>query len=309
MKFAISFAVAFLALFQTAFPYPAATSIDWTQVRPIEEFEHVRAYLPAKSSSNSTPNRRVVNGQEASPGQFPYQVALLGQFPTGVGLCGASVLTQNYVLTAAHCVYTSPNTDSPIVGGTAILGAHNRMVEEPSQQRIPFTSAGIIGHPGYTLTDVRNDIAVVRLDEPIVFTERIQPIRLPARSDTRSFAGLIGTVSGFGIYSTANPALSDVLNYALNPVITNADCLAGWNGATQLIQEQNICQSGDGGRSACNSDSGGPLSVQDNGASLLVGVVSFGSSGGCDDGMPTVFARVSYYLDWIEQNSDFVPDA
>uniref|UniRef100_A0A182M0J8 Peptidase S1 domain-containing protein n=1 Tax=Anopheles culicifacies TaxID=139723 RepID=A0A182M0J8_9DIPT len=300
--------VAFLAVLCGVSTLPAKIVIDWSQVRPIEEFDHVKAYLPVNPNTAGSPNRRIVNGQEASPGQFPYQVALLGQFNAGIGLCGASIITQNYILTAAHCVYSSPNSNDPIVGGTAILGAQNRIVEEPSQQRIPFTSSGIIGHPGYNLVNIRNDIAVVRLEAPIVYTERIQPIRLPARSDTRTFAGLMGTVSGFGVYSVANPALSDVLNYVVNPVITNADCLAQWSGMVELIEAQNICQSGDGGRSACNSDSGGPLTVQDNAESLLVGVVSFGSAGGCDDGMPTVFARVSYYLGWIEDNSDFVAE-
>ncbi|XP_052893425.1 brachyurin-like [Anopheles moucheti] len=308
MKYTVSLSV-LLAVLCGGSALPAKNSIDWSQVRPIEEFEHIKVHLPVhRISAPGTPQRRVVNGQEASPGQFPYQVALVGQYAAGVGLCGASVLTHNYILTAAHCVYDSFDSTVPIVGGTAILGAQNRMVEEPSQQRISFTSSGIVGHPGYTLENIRNDIAVVRLDEPIVYTERIQPIRLPARTDTRTFAGVIGTVSGFGVYSVTNPALSDVLNYVANPIMTNADCLAQWGGAAALIEPQNICHSGDGGRSACNSDSGGPLTVQDNTESLQVGVVSFGSTGGCDDGIPTVYARVSYFLEWIEDNSDFIAD-
>ncbi|KFB40340.1 AGAP002432-PA-like protein [Anopheles sinensis] len=286
----------------------ARVDIDWSQVRPIEEFDHYRARLSSNihhPSVAANPNRRIVNGQEATPGQFPYQVALLGQFNQGVGLCGGSIITNNYVLTAAHCVHSGTNSNNPIVSGVAIVGAHNRMIEEPSQQRITFTSAGIVGHPGYDLFTFRHDIAVIRLDEPIVYTDRVQPIRLPARSDTRSFAGFIGTVSGYGVYDTANPGLSDVLNYVANPVMTNADCIAQWT--PQLVEDQNICHSGDGGRAACNSDSGGPLTVPDGG-SLLVGVVAFGSGTGCDSGIATVFMRVSYYLEWIEANSDFVAD-
>uniref|UniRef100_A0A182P231 Peptidase S1 domain-containing protein n=1 Tax=Anopheles epiroticus TaxID=199890 RepID=A0A182P231_9DIPT len=309
MKCAVSLAlVGLLALLHGV----SSFEIDWTEVRPIEEFDHIKAHLPIRlrspAAESNSPNRRIVNGQEARPGQFPYQVALLGQFNTGVGLCGASIITQFYVLTAAHCVYTGTDASNPVANGTAILGAQNRIIEEPSQQRITFSASGVIGHPGYDLFTVRDDIAVVRLDEPIVYTDRIQPIRLPARSDTRTFAGLMGTVSGFGVYSVANPGLSDVLNYVLNPIITNADCRSKKGTVQWLIEDQNICQSGDGGRGACNSDSGGPLTVQDNGESLQVGVVSFGSAGGCDDGIPTVFARLTYYLEWIEANSDFTPD-
>ncbi|XP_053666779.1 brachyurin-like [Anopheles marshallii] len=279
--------------------------IDWSQVRPIEEFDHYWERLPAEMQiyRKLIPTHRVVNGQEATPGQFPYQIALLSTFPTGTGLCGGSVLTNNYILTAAHCVISGGTTLAS--GGTAIMGAHDRSFVEPTQQRIAFTAAGIIAHPGYTSTNIRNDIAVVRLNSPITYTDRIQPVRLPGRSDTRQFGGMTGTVSGFG-RTTDTGSTSPVVMYTSNPVMTNADCIARWN--TAVIQAQNVCLSGDGGRSACNGDSGGPLAVQDGG-SLQIGVVSFGSAAGCSVGMPSVYARVTFFLDFIESNSDFVAAA
>ncbi|KFB45034.1 AGAP005670-PA-like protein [Anopheles sinensis] len=207
--------------------------IDWSKVRPIEDFDHYWARLPAELQvyRHMRPSARIVNGQEAIPGQFPYQIALLSEFLTGTGLCGGSVLTNNYILTAAHCVVSGATTLA--TGGTAIIGAHNRNVQEPEQQRIRFSTAGII-------------------------------------------------------------------------IMTNADCIAQWN--TVLIQPQNVCMSGANGRSACNGDSGGPLAVQDDG-SLQIGIVSFGSAAGCSIGMPSVYARVSFFLDFIEANSDFVASA
>ncbi|XP_050075229.1 brachyurin-like [Anopheles maculipalpis] len=290
-----------VALFAVA---SANIDIDWSKVRPIEEFDHYWARLPAEMQiyRKMMPSHRIVNGQEATPGQFPYQIALLSSFAGGTGLCGGSVLTNNYILTAAHCVLSGT---TPATGGTAILGAHNRNDVEPTQQRIAFTTAGIIAHPAYNPANIRNDIAVVRLNSPIVFNDRVQPIRLPARSDTRQFGGFTGTVSGFG-RTTDTGATSPVVMYTTNPVMTNADCIARWN--TALIQPQNVCLSGDGGRSACNGDSGGPLAVRENG-SLQIGVVSFGSAAGCSVGMPSVYARVSFFLDWIEANSDFTADA
>uniref|UniRef100_A0A4Y0BJH9 Peptidase S1 domain-containing protein n=1 Tax=Anopheles funestus TaxID=62324 RepID=A0A4Y0BJH9_ANOFN len=284
----------------------ANADIDWSKVRPIEEFDHYWARLPKELQiyRYATPPHRVVNGQEATPGQFPYQIALLSNFPTGTGLCGGSVLTNNYILTAAHCVISGATTLA--LGGTAIIGAHNRNVVEPTQQRIDFTTAGIVAHPGYTPTNIRNDVAVVRLNSPITFTDRIQPARLPGRSDTRQFGGFTGTVSGFGRTSDASQATSAVVMFTSNPVMTNADCIASWNSV--LIEPQNICMSGEGGRSACNGDSGGPLAVQDGG-SLQVGIVSFGSAAGCAIGMPSVYARVSFFLDFIESNSDFTAAA
>ncbi|XP_053685274.1 brachyurin-like [Sabethes cyaneus] len=273
--------------------------IDWSQVKPIEEFDHYWARIPQEWQflRKLTPSRRVTNGQEATPGQFPYQIALLSTFAGGTGLCGGSVLTNNYILTAAHCVQNAQ-------GGTAIIGAHNRNVIEASQQRIAFGSGGITIHAGYTPTNIRNDIAVVRLNSAIAFNDRVQPARIPASGDGRTFAGLTGTVSGFGRTSDASQATSAVVMFTSNPIMTEADCLSSWGNNANIIQAQNICLSGEGGRSSCNGDSGGPLTVADGG-SLQVGIVSFGSAAGCSIGMPSVYVRVSHFRQWIVDNSDF----
>ncbi|XP_053687920.1 brachyurin-like [Sabethes cyaneus] len=273
--------------------------IDWSQVKPIEEFDHYWARIPQEWQflRKLTPSRRVTNGQEATPGQFPYQIALLSTFAGGTGLCGGTVLTNNYILTAAHCVQNAQ-------GGTAIIGAHDRTVTEASQQRIAFGSGGITIHAGYTPTNIRNDIAVVRLNSAIAFNERVQPARIPAAGDGRSFAGLTGTVSGFGRTTDASQATSAVIRFASNPIMTEADCLSSWGNNANIIQAQNICMSGEGGRSACNGDSGGPLTVSDGG-SLQVGIVSFGSAAGCSIGMPSVYVRVTHFRQWIVDNSDF----
>ncbi|XP_049299565.1 brachyurin-like isoform X2 [Anopheles funestus] len=279
--------------------------IDWSTVRRVEEFDHYWARLPQEYQiyRYATPSHRIVNGEEAIPGQFPYQIALLTNFGAGTSLCGGSVLTNNYILTAAHCVVDETTLAT---GGTAIMGVHNRNVQEATQQRIAFTTAGIIPHPGYTRTNIRNDVAVVRLNSPITFTDRIQPTRLPGRSDTRQFGGMIGTVSGFG-RTTDTGSTSPVVRYTSNPIMNNVDCNMHWS--TNLVQPQNVCMTTDGGRASCNGDSGGPLTVQDGGSSLQVGIVSFGSSAGCSSPTPKVFARVSYFLDFIESNSDFTAAA
>ncbi|XP_055534402.1 brachyurin-like [Wyeomyia smithii] len=273
--------------------------IDWSQVKPIEEFDHYWARIPQEWQflRKLTPTRRITNGQEATAGQFPYQIALLSTFAGGTGLCGGSVLTNNFILTAAHCVQNAQ-------GGTAIMGAHNRNNAEDTQQRIAFSAAGIRIHAGYTPTNIRNDIAVVQLNSAITFNDRVQPTRIPAAGDGRLFSGMTGTVSGFGRTSDASQATSAVVMFTSNPIMTEADCLSSWGNNGNIIQAQNICMSGEGGRSACNGDSGGPLTVQDGG-SLQVGIVSFGSAGGCSIGMPSVYVRVTFFRDWIVQNSDF----
>ncbi|EAT40039.1 AAEL008217-PA, partial [Aedes aegypti] len=226
---------------------------------------------------------RVTNGREATPGQFPYQVALVISFNQGSGLCGGSIISNNYVLTAAHCVQGAS-------GGTALS--------------IVFELDGITIHPEYTSNTIRNDVATIRLTNSIVFNDRVRPIRLPSSTDVRTFSGRIATVSGFGRTSDTSPNTSAVVFFTTNPIITFANCLDQWSNAVHVIQSQNICLSGNGGRSSCNGDSGGPLTVQEDGESLQVGIVSFGSSAGCAIGRPSVYARVTHFLDWILENSD-----
>ncbi|KXJ80487.1 hypothetical protein RP20_CCG024819 [Aedes albopictus] len=289
-------AVVFLIALVTA---AIASDIDWSKVRPIEEFDHYWARLPEELQylRYSVPSARVTNGREANPGQFPYQVALVISFNQGSGLCGGSIISNDYILTAAHCVQGAS-------GGTALVGAHNRLNNEPSQQSIVFELSGITIHPDYTANTIRNDVATIRLTNSIVFNDRVQPIRLPSPTDARTFSGRIATVSGFGRTSDDSPYTSAVVQFASNPIITFANCLDQWNNAMHVIQTQNICLSGYGGRSSCNGDSGGPLTVQEDGESLQVGVVSFGSSAGCAIGRPSVYARVTHFLDWILENSD-----
>ncbi|XP_053684521.1 brachyurin-like [Sabethes cyaneus] len=291
-----------LALLVGVFAVAAATSIDFSKVKRVEELDSFWAQLAPQLQmlrpSQTGPESRIVNGQEAQPNQFPYQALVLSFFADGnSGLCGGTVLSQNFVLTAAHCVQIGTVASH----GTVVLGAHNRQVEEPTQQRFDFAAVNV--HPSYVASLLRNDIATVRLASPVVFNDVVQPIDLPALSDSRTFAGMTGIISGFGRTSdeTGSPA-SNVVMYTSNPILTNADCQSSWNAI--IIQAQNICLSGDGGRSVCNGDSGGPLAVREDGRSLQVGIASFVHATGCASGFPAGFVRVSHYLSWIAENSD-----
>lgn len=85
----------------------AEPEFDFANARPIEEFPEFQARFPAFKAIRSIgggAGGRIVGGEVATPGQFPYQVAILTLYPTGTGLCGGSVISTTYVLTAAHCI-------------------------------------------------------------------------------------------------------------------------------------------------------------------------------------------------------------
>jgi chymotrypsin len=180
-------------------------------------------------------------------------------------------------------------------------------------------------HPDYDNTLIRNDIAVIRLPTSVAFNAQIQPVTLPTRAQAgEQFDGEAATISGWGRFSDGNCRLfflnmniilinssvfffvasNDIaaqLRFVNVPVITNLACRIRF---PTIIQDSNICSSGEGGRGACQGDSGGPLTVQRGANSVQVGVVSFGLAIGCEVGWPSAFARVTSFLDFIQANTD-----
>jgi secreted trypsin-like serine protease len=267
----------------------ANDQVDWSQVRPINEL--LNDYV----NENKAPaprDRRIVNGQPAEPHQFPYQVALLINSPTGTGLCGGSVISQFAVLSAAHCTSTGVQTY------LIIAGANNRNQLEPNQQRRTVPASDFIAHPNYGPLRLINDIAVLRFTQAYTFNEFVRPVVMASDDSNRHVDARVH-VSGFGRISDSNQLTSEIVLFTVKTVISNAACAQQF---PLLIQDSTICAVGspDINNSVCNGDSGGPLTIRDGDSnSVQVGVVSFGSAQGCELGFPDGYARVSSFLPWI----------
>lgn len=114
--------------------------------------------------------------------------------------CGASVISSEYALTAAHCVYFRNIKHLEL-----LYGAHNVDQAEPEQVRVRVPGGNIIIHPQFVGNIFLNDIALIKLDAPIAFTPRIQPVALPTRSQASDlFEGENAIVSGWGVFSSSN---------------------------------------------------------------------------------------------------------
>ncbi|XP_058462398.1 brachyurin-like [Malaya genurostris] len=255
------------------------------------------ALLIAVAGGKSPPRSRIMNGDEATAGQFPHQVSLHLIFGEQTMHCGGSLISHRYILTAAHCLNQSE-------GGFALIGAHNREVEEDFRISVEFSPTDYNIHEDYFPISMRNDIATLRLPVEVSFSSYIQPVHLPRWSDG-DFADYTGTIAGWGQYQDPSTGLSDVLNYITNPVFSNEQCQERF-AIPNLIEDQNVCMSGSDGRSACIGDSGGPVTVQDGPNTVQIGVFSFGPASHCLSEIPIVCARVSHFLDWIQANSDVI---
>merc|ERR1712112_490856 len=239
---------------------------------------------------------RIVGGHEAEEHEWPWQVAL---FIDDAWFCGGSLISENYVLTAAHCVDGASYYD-------IMAGAHNvRESSEPN--RVEITSFNGWYHPQWDPNTLSNDIALIELPSPITFNDYIKPSCLPSVGDTADPNELV-TATGWGKPSDNAGGISPVLRMVEDlPIITNSEC----NAIYGIVGDGVVCIDTTGGKGTCNGDSGGPLNmkfdVKDGAAGQKwkqIGVVSFGASAGCEVGYPAGFSRTEYYRDWLCSETD-----
>lgn len=244
------------------------------------------------------PVPQIVGGQEAEPGAWPWQVALLqARNPSlyDAQFCGGSLLSELWVLTAAHCVEGAEPADIDVVAGI-----HNLVYPDPGYQRIPANL--IIVHPDYEPELFRNDIALIRLSQPA--QTGIEPGALPVSPVTPLDAGappvdgLLATVTGWGNRSMTELDYPDTLHEVVVPIVDNATCSEAYGDLPGTM----LCAGymNKGGRDSCGGDSGGPLVIYDETAAAwqLAGIVSWGYGCGLP-GYPGVYTRVSAFESWF----------
>merc|ERR1712107_50916 len=236
---------------------------------------------------------RIVGGVEATEHARPWQVAL---FIDDAWFCGGSIISENYVLTAAHCADGASYFD-------IMAGAHNvRESSEPN--RVEVTSYNGWTHPLWNSNDLSGDLALIELPSPMPMNDYISTSCLPATGETPAVGSLV-TVTAWGKPSDSAGGISPVLREVRDiPVMTNADC----NAVYGIVGDGVVCIDTAGGRGSCNGDSGGPLVHKVGGKAAgdqwtQVGIVSFGASSGCEVVMPAGFTRTEYYLDWIKSET------
>jgi len=236
---------------------------------------------------------RIVGGQEAVEGQFPWQISVREFFDSNLGhVCGGSILNSKWIMTAATCC--GALTSSYIV----VAGDVNHQVDEASEQHVNIVRQ--IKHENYgdaTQSRYSNDICLLELETELILDDNVGPVSLPeplAEID----AGTILTVSGYGVQREGGTNFPDTLRWVDVPAVSDDDCIAAYG--SDVIESMTCA--GDmlnGGIDACRGDSGGPYVIKDT--DVQVALVSWGR--GCaEPAYPGVNTQVSYFIDWINTN-------
>jgi len=251
----------------------------------------------ANSAIIAHPGGRIVGGEPVAIKDHPWQVALIRGYlaePQRSQFCGGSVIANNWILTAAHCVRNSIVREDAsriaVVAGTATYLSGGERLEVKS----------IHVHPKFDSNTMDYDFTLLRLARPVT-TDGSGAARAiaPVASDVSVPARTRAWVTGWGATVEGGSGSVDLLGAAV-PVITNATCNKpqSYNGE---ITDRMICAGRvNGGVDSCQGDSGGPLTTTVSGSSTpsLIGVVSWGE--GCARRLKYgIYARVSTASDWI----------
>ncbi|XP_076134543.1 mast cell tryptase-like [Alosa pseudoharengus] len=234
-------------------------------------------------------NTRIVGGQDAPAGNWPWQASLQS---SGSHFCGGSLINKEWVLTAAHCFESSDPTGLTVVLGLEDLEGSNANSVRRSVNRI-------INHPSYDSGTNDNDIALLRLSAPVNFTDYVSPVCLAA-SGSEFSNGTDSWVTGFGnIASEVSLPSPGTLQEVQVPIIGNRQCDCWYEVENIDITDNMICAGlAARGKDSCQGDSGGPMVNKQESVWVQSGVVSFGI--GCaQPNFPGVYTRVSRYESWI----------
>ncbi|XP_027455020.1 coagulation factor XI isoform X6 [Zalophus californianus] len=245
---------------------------------------------------------RIVGGTASVPGEWPWQITLHITSPTQRHLCGGSIIGNQWILTAAHCF---DEVESP-----KILRVYSGILNQSEIKKNTsfFGVQEIIIHDQYEVAESGYDIALLKLETAINYTDAQRPICLPSKGD-RNVIYTDCWVTGWG-YQKLRGKIQNTLQKANIPLVTTEECQIRYR--RHKISSKMICAGyKEGGKDACKGDSGGPLSCKHNEVWHLVGITSWGEGCGQRE-RPGVYTNVVKYVDWILEKTQAVgesPDA
>ncbi|KAK5613466.1 hypothetical protein CRENBAI_021438 [Crenichthys baileyi] len=237
------------------------------------------------------PFKRIVGGRAVAAGEIPWQVGLIA-YPSGLLFCGGSILSERWVITAAHCLKEAQGSF------LVRVGEHNTDIKEGREQDYEVLEERI--HPRYnaTLNLYNHDIALLHLKTSIRFSATVRPICIGPMAfiEVLLQQSSSATVSGWGRTRFLGPA-SNILQKIEVPFIDQTECKKSSN---ERITPVMFCAGYyDESRDACQGDSGGPHTNSFHGTWFLTGIVSWGEE--CaKEGKYGVYTRVSVYYSWIK---------
>ncbi|CAG4986745.1 unnamed protein product [Colias eurytheme] len=252
---------------------------------------------------------RIVGGDFTKIGEFPWIVRIKIKKESDDKeqyACAGSLITDRHVLTAAHCLLNNvvsvrlgewdQSTDMDCYDGIC------------SNATIDVDIESVKPHPMFNIRNRTHDIGIIKLAKPVNFTETIRPICLPttpyiARQDYSFDVDYVTAGWGLTEYQSPSAVKRKVTLRGVKFSVCQS-VLSSW--LNSEAEQQIICAGGEKDKDTCSGDSGGPLmrEVREDFSSnwYIFGITSFGLRKCGKEGVPSIYTRVSNYMDWIRQN-------
>eukprot|EP00094_Tigriopus_californicus_P011644 TCALIF_11249-PA protein Name:"Similar to F2 Prothrombin (Sus scrofa)" AED:0.15 eAED:0.15 QI:0/0/0/0.5/1/1/2/0/425 len=247
---------------------------DSQELRPIHP--SLPAFCGRAPLGHALSVQRIVGGEEAKTGQFPWQAQLLVRKPQKNNRlyfqCGATLISDELLITASHCIKV---IDASLY--TVILGKHG-YDSAPACDEQRFEVRKIVVHPQFNKRTLLNDITLLWIRTPwnqtARYTEYIQPACLPDADDRDLYeAGSVGQVSGWGLMDESDrTSAAHFLQHVGVPITTHTVCSKSYQHRVVINAEKQFCAGNDKKQDACAGDSGGPFVRIVGGRITLVGV-------------------------------------
>ncbi|XP_052760370.1 fibrinolytic enzyme, isozyme C-like [Mya arenaria] len=250
------------------------------------------ACLLAAAQGNSL--SRIINGQDTTTAKHPHQISLQrwsASYSVWYHTCGGSIIDNTWIVTAAHCVDTAIANDLQVV-------LNDGRMNDPNAKA--YAVAKIVLHPSYNKgsSAYPNDIALLKLSSSADLSGVNKIIALADKGE--NFDGQTCQLSGWGHTVTGtspNKEIPNQLQETDGVIYTSSQCSSVWG--RNYDHAVHICiQNPSTG--TCQGDSGGPMVCYRGSTPVLAGVTSWGASG-CGTNYPSVYARVSNYKEWLDQ--------
>ncbi|XP_066582290.1 venom protease-like [Prorops nasuta] len=249
----------------------------------------------------------IVGGKKADPKEFPHMTAIGYDKRSGDivwGLCGGSLIAENFVMTAAHCLSSQTWGNAAWVRVGDLNLASSDDDAKPQERRVIER----IRHPRYNPRNSEyHDIALLKLERPVNFNAYVRPACLPYSFPDVNIESDNAVATGWGrVDWTDEEGSNDLLKVTLN-LVDQPRCNETFLGGTTddkvpigVVSDWQICAGGMG-KDTCQGDSGGPLSVFNDDHNCMYNVIGVTSIGKiCGSFIPGIYTRIYHYIPWIE---------